>query len=84
MKTAIIYNEIEEIKYYVLGGDLRQFNDIYINMCTPEKFFGRPEEFEILCEQLLTAITDASPVTLEDFRQAIQNGAYLIECGFLP
>jgi hypothetical protein len=84
MKTAVIYNEIEELKYYVFEGDLRNFQDIYINMCVPEKFFDRPEEYEKLCEQLLINITYATPVTIEEFRQAILTGAYLIECGFLP
>lgn len=31
MKTAVIWNEINYIRYTILDGDFRKFHDVYIN-----------------------------------------------------
>ena len=74
MKTAIIFNRIgDEIKYLVFDGDKRHLHGYIIGCDDIEPHI----EEEILKEQ------EAEPVTLEEFAQAIREGAHVIEFGFV-
>lgn len=83
MKTAIIWNEIDSLKYAVIDGDFRRYQGIYINMIEPDDFQpkGKFEELGLQMDEDFQYIKFCS---IEDFAQAIRDGAYVIECGFLP
>ena len=79
MKTAIIFSEVPESVYYiVLDGDYSRFNNVYINSenSTDE---AQDDMYSVLFPEhkLVTG------VSLEEFRLAIVDGAFLIEAGFL-
>lgn len=80
MRTAIIWWEIpEEIKFFAVDGDLREFNGKFINVT------DMSEEFQ---QRMLETFYEEDgspklvPITLEEFRKEIQDGAELIHCGF--
>jgi len=82
MKTAIIFNEMEEIKYYVLDGDFTKFHGIYINSMDAD---------EELVDKLASTFYDdktgeelKEPIALSEFVAAIRDGAEVIEIGFIP
>ena len=83
MKTAIIWNEIESLKYAVIDGDLRKYHGIYGNMVEPEGFQPKGE-FEDLSFQMSDDFEEIEFCTLDVFAEAIREGAYVIECGFIP
>ena len=79
MKTAIIFSEVPESVYYlVLDGDYSRFNGVYINSegSTDE---AKDEMYSILYPEHRLV----HGVSLEEFRLAIVDGAFLIEAGFL-
>ena len=79
MKTAIIFSEVPESVYYlVLDGDYSRFNNVYINSedSTDE---AKDEMYSILYPEHRLV----HEVSLEEFRLAIVDGAFLIEAGFL-
>ena len=79
MKTAIIFSEVPESVYYiVLDGDYSRFNNVYINSenSTDE---ATDEMYSILYPEHRLV----HGVSLEEFRLAIVDGAFLIEAGFL-
>jgi len=77
MKTAVIWIE-DGPQYFVANGDWTRFNDIIIGEDTGEA----------LEDELNELIFDANGdykikfITLEEFAQAIRDGAQVIECGF--
>ena len=80
MKTAIIFNEVPEtISYFVVDGDHGELDGVYIN----------ETEDETLTDKLYTPLFGEDgyfkykKLTLEQFRQEIIDGAYLIEVGFI-
>lgn len=80
MKTAIIFNE-GDIQYFVLDGDHRELHGAYINDC------GTSDEVaQSLSDLFYTTDGQAihEPVSIKQFAAAIRDGAFLIECGFLP
>jgi len=81
MKTAIIYNTFEELSYYVVEGDLRKFNGIYVNMVPPENY--TEEQYDNLSDEMINLLDTATKTSLDDFARAIRSGANVIECGFL-
>ena len=81
-KTAFIYNTGEEMRYFILEGDYRHLNGIYINSV---------EDDEAKQEELVLLVYDSSNghylvefVPLDVFASEIRHGADLIECGCLP
>lgn len=79
MKTAIIFNEVpENVSYLIIDGDYSRFNNVYINSenSTDE---AQDDMYSVLFPEhkLVTG------VSLEEFRLAIVDGAFLIEAGFL-
>jgi hypothetical protein len=80
MKTAVIWNEIEELKYAVIDGDLSKYHDLYINSIVDQ------DKEELLDEliELQGNWDDSIFCSIEQFRQAIVDGAKLVECGFIP
>ena len=74
MKTAIICNLIGEgIKYLVVDGDKRHLHG-YIIGC---------DDMEPHIEEEILKTQEEKPVTLEEFAQAIRDGAHVIEFGFV-
>lgn len=79
MKTAFIYFEVpERVSYFVEEGDHRHLNGVYIN--------GESDEEKQ--DQLNAILFDKdwnnkfSPISLEEFREEIVKGAFLVEVGF--
>lgn len=77
-KTAIIYNLVpEEIEYHIVDGDYSHLQGAYVN------FENTPEEEE-LCHLLYPEESPRpDPVSLEELKQAVLDGAHLIEAGFV-
>ena len=81
MKTCIIWNEIDDLKYLVLDGDYRKYHNAYINDTNSN---------ENLEEELTDIIFNSngeykvSFISIDEFAEEIKNGASLIECGFIP
>ena len=76
-KTAIIFNEIEDITYFIIDGDLTIYNGTYIG--------GGDSKLELkLAREIYEKETGEykhQPKSLAEVRQAIIDGAFLIECG---
>ena len=83
MKTAIIWNEIDSLKYAVIDGDFRKYQGIYVNMIEPDDFHTKGK-FEELGELMSADFDGMEFCSIGAFAQAIRDGAYVIECGFLP
>lgn len=80
MKTAIVYSNQEECKFFVVNGDLSKFNNVWVN------FGGDPELQNELCNIFFDEETGEwilEEVTNEDFAAAIKDGAKVIKCGFI-
>ena len=81
MKSAIIWNEIETLRYAVVEGDWREFEGVYINACDSD---------QDKVDRLLALVYDETYrqtlnfCTIDVFAEAIRNGAVAVECGFLP
>jgi hypothetical protein len=86
MKTAVIWNEIEELKYAVIGGDLSKFQGVYCNSSQPEDFDESNGLYDDLSEELAEVSENFEFVTIDKFASVIREGAdcKVIECGFLP
>lgn len=80
MKTAVIFWTQEDLKLFVISGDLSKFQDVYINSsdCDPD-----------LVQELGALFWDdegnnlIEPCDLEEFSEAIRQGSLLITCGFI-
>ena len=82
MKTAIIWNEMGEIRYAVLDGDYRRLHSIYIN---DSHYYNQHDENDLY--QLFIDKNGEEKdnfVHISTFADAIRDGAFLIECGFVP
>lgn len=78
MKTAIIYNEVfEQISYYVASGDYRHLHGVYANLT------GTDRDREDQLVNLIEGDDCLQSVTIEEFQQAIKDGAVLIETGWV-
>ena len=83
MKTLIIWDEIEELpKYVLVDGDLRRYNQVYINGCEDN------EELQDELSQLFYK-EDGSKTELNERLQPFDGNQlpghdYCIICGFLP
>lgn len=81
MKTAIIWNEIEDLKYVVVDGDYTHLHGVYINMADNDPDKERELSGLVYDEEFCFK---HQPLLLDAFADAIRDGAALIECGFLP
>lgn len=80
-ETAVIWDSGEGITYFVLGGDLRKFHEVYVGDA------AGPTELQEELESVMFHGPDPvyeNAVSLEDFVHAIRQGAHAIECGQLP
>jgi len=83
MKTAVIYRVGDDLsKYYVINGDWSHAHDVYgdgdcVNHPLPE------ETYKETAEALANKLSEKEEVSLEELRQAIVQGAYLIEAGWV-
>ena len=77
MKTAVIWLDPAEgtIVYYVIDADWRRFHDIFINFSEDSQALSDAMYNDVYVEK-------HTSVTIDIFRQAIADGAFLIECGF--
>ena len=80
MKTAIVFELIpEDYKLYVVDGDYKHLHGIVIN-CSPEG----DEHLEKELNELIYKAEEGEkhkPVTREEFRDAIKDGAEFIVAG---
>lgn len=83
MKTAVIWNEIETLRYAVMSGDYRKYHGVYANMLEPDGFQPKGE-FENLADQMLEDFSEMIFCSITEFAEAIRDGAHVVECGFLP
>lgn len=81
MKTAIIFNDFEKLRYFIVDGDRKHLDGIYINVDT-----AKPRLEEELIQLVYGTdgefILDDVPLVV--FADAIRGGAFLIEAGFVP
>ena len=89
--VAIFLSPENEINYFKLYGDLTEFNGVYINAEVPSHLditVGEYEGKENELAQIIQSIVDDpnednKPIELEEFKRLIQDGANLIEIGWL-
>lgn len=81
MKSAIIWNEIETLRYAVVEGDWREFEGVYINACDSDQDVVDRLSALVYDETYKEALNFC---TIDVFAEAIRNGAVAVECGFLP
>jgi len=80
MKTAVIFNDCEEIKLTVVDGDQRRFDNVFINS-------GRDDALEA---ELTELFYDADgrfkyeKLTTTQFADAVRASAFVVIAGFLP
>lgn len=86
MKTAVIYNRIEQLDYFIVNEDITHLQGVYVNSV------GTDPNLE---QELISLVYGDNPdetkgevihklVTVQEIQQAVHKGAALIECGFLP
>lgn len=81
MKSAIVWNEFEELKYAVVDGDWTEFQDIYINGVDDNQELQDKLSSKVYNQDGKTIIDFC---TIYDFANAIRLGAVVVECGFIP
>ena len=80
MKSALIYNDTEELRYSVVDGDWSEFQGVYINDTTQDSD---------ACDKLNAMLFDPDGTVriefchIDEFAQAIRQGAVAVEVGFL-
>ena len=79
-RTALIWNEIEELKYAIVDGDLRKYSGVYINNAEQENLGN--ELSELIFDSKGEYKIEFSE--LPEIQDAVIHGAYLVECGFIP
>ena len=84
MQTAIIWNEIDNLRYAKSDGDLSKFNDIYCNSCEPDDFDPSNGLYDDLSKELGKASENFEFIMLDDFVLLIRQDAEckVIVCGF--
>ena len=82
MKTAVIWNEFEVIKYLVMDGDLTRFQDIYINSVDDNEELQN--DLSAIVYNQKTWEFEPEEVEIGVFAAAIRDGALVVECGFIP
>jgi hypothetical protein len=83
IKTAVIYRIGDDLsKYYIIDGDWSHAHNVYGDgSCVKHPL---PEEiYKDTAEALAKILSEKEPVYLEELRQAIVQGAYLIEAGWI-
>jgi hypothetical protein len=83
VKTAVIYRIGDDLsKYYIIDGDWSHAHNVYGDgSCVKHPL---PEEiYKDTAEALAKILSEKEPVYLEELRQAIVQGAYLIEAGWI-
>ena len=84
MKTALLFNEFDcGISFFILDGDYIHLDDVYVNSVDCEG----EEETDELTDLMYDPVDGHMlhrKVTKDEFVQAIQNGAAMIVCGFIP
>ena len=86
MKTVVIWNEIESLRYSVVGGDWTRFEGVYINTTSSD------QKLQKLQEELADLVYDPDSgdvlinfVGLNSVRIALLDPKVkLVECGFIP
>ena len=89
--VAIFLSPENEIKYFKFYGDLTEFDGVYINSAVPDHLDTTEEEYEGKENELAQIIQstiddpndDNKPIELAEFKLLIQEGANLIEIGWL-
>ena len=82
MKTAAIFFEVpENVKYLVFDGDKRHLHGPYIKGSNSEETKIK-ELSELIYNEKGYVRENVIFHSLEEFRQAVAAGSYLIECGF--
>lgn len=89
-KTVIIYDQLDAVvKFFVLDGDYRHLNNVYINQCDG-KTKKEQKAADDLQDELCNLVYDPKtgevllPVFTKFPIEAVQNGADVIVAGFLP
>lgn len=84
-KTVAIWNTFDgPVKFISLNGDQRHFDQVFINDGNEETFARQEELGGIVYNDEDGYINKDIEITKEQFIQEIQQGAFLIECGFIP
>lgn len=80
MKTAIVWNEFESIKYCIVDGDWSEFEGTFINGQWRGKLQKKLSKlaYDDQCEFKLNIVSK------QEFAQEIRRGAEIVECGFMP
>ncbi len=80
LKTAVIWNDFESIKYLLVKGDWSRFEGVFINSVDNEE----------LQKELSDMVYDSEyqfvipNVSKQEFAEEIRQGAEIVECGFIP
>lgn len=85
MTCAVIWNDIESIRYFVTEEDFTPYQGVYINSATDPGG-------QVLQGSLSLAVYSSDEggehrvkfCSLEEFEEAIRAGAKVVECGFIP
>lgn len=81
IKSAVIWNTVEELEYFVCEKDLSKFQGVYINSVESDETLARELSESMYDEEGNCRVNFCDLATLEE---AVLSGARLIECGFLP
>lgn len=82
MATAIIYNQYDYdfgLSFKIMEEDFRHLDGLVVNRVGEDE--TKTDEFFAMRNSLEWQVQET---TLEHVRQAVVDGAYLIEIGFLP
>ena len=81
-KTAFVYFEVpEEVKYFLVAGDYRHLNGVYVNLVDTDK--NKEQELVNLMFDEDTGKYRVTFVSIDDITSEIREGAYFVEVGFI-
>lgn len=81
MKTVFIWDEMQgELKFFVVDGDYRHLNNIYINTVDNEEQQDQLNEVLGYDEQGQPKITMLTEFPVQE----VKDGAFVVVAGFLP
>jgi hypothetical protein len=83
MKTAFLFNEFDYgVSFFILDGDYTHLDGVYVNSVDCEE--DASSELTNLMYDPVDGHMLHRKATKDEFVQAIQNGAAMIVCGFIP
>lgn len=85
MTSAVIWNDFEQLRFFVADGDWSKFEGVYINMHDDENLVTTLYDLVYKADGVeFGDYYKVKFITIKEFEEAIKDGAIAVSCGFAP